>query len=99
MSSNFGVRLLAVVGFNAALLLGPASDRVVAQLVKGSISGSVVDPSGAAVPGARITLTNKETGGVSSNVSDAAGLFHIALLPIGSYSLEITKEGFRKLSL
>ena len=98
MRSNFGVRFLAVGAFAAAFLLGPGNDRAVAQMVKGSISGSVVDPSGAAVPGAQIRVTNQETGSVSSSVSDAAGLFHIALLPIGTYTLDVTKEGFRKLT-
>jgi Carboxypeptidase regulatory-like domain len=99
MRSNFLTTVLAVSVFAAAFLLGPCAHPVTAQMVKGSISGSVIDPSGAAVPDARITLANKETGSVSSSVSDAAGLFHIALLPIGTYSLDVTKEGFRKLTL
>jgi hypothetical protein len=98
MGSKFLTKLVAASVLAAAFLLGLCADRLAAQMMKGSVSGSVVDPSGAAVPGAKITLTSKETGSVSSSVSDAAGLFHIALLPIGSYTLDVTKEGFRKLT-
>ena len=98
MPSKWLVRFVAVGVFAVAFLIGSVTDRLLAQMVKGSISGSVVDPSGAAIPGAQITLTNKETGAVTSDITDAVGLFHIALLPIGSYTLDVTKEGFRKLT-
>ncbi len=81
------------------LLAGLSASRLVAQVVKGSISGSLVDQSGAAVPGADVRATNKDTGLVSSAASETSGLFRLALLPVGTYSVEISKSGFRKLVL
>jgi Carboxypeptidase regulatory-like domain len=70
-----------------------------AQVVLGSISGSVIDQSGAAVPGADVRITNTATHQASATKTDAMGLFHLALLPVGSYDLELSKEGFRQLAL
>ena len=70
-----------------------------AQVVKGSISGSVIDPSGAAVPEADVTATGSDTGAVYKTRSDAAGLFHIALMSIGTYQVSVERQGFRAVSL
>jgi Carboxypeptidase regulatory-like domain len=68
-------------------------------VVKGSISGTVVDSSGAVVPSAEITATSRETGEHNSTVTDNTGLFHIALVTIGTYTVEVSKTGFRNLTL
>ena len=73
--------------------------RLSAQVINGSISGSVADQSGAAVPGAEIRATNAETNRSYATASDDRGLFHLALLPIGTYNLEIKKASFRTLAL
>lgn len=65
-----------------------------AQVTTGSISGTAVDPSGAAIPGVTVTATNSGTGAVSKATSDNSGLFRLALLPVGDYSVEFTKQGF-----
>ncbi len=75
----------------ALLAAAPAN----AQVTKGSISGVVQDPQGAVVPGAAIKATNKDTGEVGNTVSDDNGLFRINLLSVGTYTLQITKQGFR----
>jgi hypothetical protein len=76
----------------AALIVIPAS----AQLSKGSISGTVVDPTGAAVSGAQVKATSQATGQVATTTSDPTGNFRLNLLPVGTYNLEVTKSGFRK---
>src|SRR5208282_1437136 len=59
------------------------------------IRGTVVDPSGAVVTGARITAVNVATG-LSYNVSsDKDGLFEFLQLPIGDYSVKVEKSGFK----
>lgn len=67
----------------------------VGQVLKGSISGTVVDPQGAVVSGAQVKATNVETNIVTTTTSDGSGLFRLNLLPVGSYNLDITAQGFK----
>src|SRR5260370_31807532 len=64
------------------------------QVIKGSISGTVTDPEGAVVTGAQIIGKNLETGAVFTTTSDGAGLFRLSLIPVGTYDLQITAQGF-----
>lgn len=59
----------------------------------GQITGNVADPSGALVPGAKITLAG-DNGVQRSATSDAAGHYVFALLPPGTYAMEISANGF-----
>ena len=70
----------------------------VGQVIRGSISGTVVDPSGAVVSGAQVKAKNVETGTVFTSTSDGSGLFRLNLLPIGTYTVEITAQGFKTAS-
>ena len=76
-----------------------ASTFSLAQVSKGSISGSVVDSSGAVVGGAEIRATHLTTGQSMTTISDNSGLFKLPLLAIGTYSLQISKGGFRATSI
>jgi hypothetical protein len=59
----------------------------------GAISGTVLDPSGAFVPNAQVTVRNEKTG-LSRTISTASeGLFRVALLPPGNYSVEVVATG------
>ncbi|HEV2990695.1 MAG TPA: carboxypeptidase regulatory-like domain-containing protein [Candidatus Angelobacter sp.] len=70
----------------------------VGQVIRGSISGTVVDPSGAVVSGAQVKAKNVETATVFTSTSDGSGLFRLNLLPIGTYTVEITAQGFKTAS-
>src|SRR6185437_8214941 len=65
--------------------------------VTGSINGTVADASGAAVPGATLTLTNTQTGDIRQLVSSAQGYFYFADLTRGEYTIKVTIKGFREL--
>lgn len=67
-----------------------------AQVSSGSISGSLTDPQGAAVPEATVIATSQATSQALTTTSDNAGLFRLNLLPPGTYRIEISKQGFRK---
>jgi hypothetical protein len=87
--------VLALVALTLSLMsLGvtPAN----AQVSKGSISGNIADPQSAAVPDAAVKAVGKETNQEFNATSDNSGLFKLSLLPVGTYRLEITKNGFRK---
>lgn len=59
-----------------------------------SLEGTVTDSSGAVVPAATLTATNSATGVSFTAESNQDGLFRFALLPVGTYTLTITKQGF-----
>jgi hypothetical protein len=65
------------------------------QVGKGSISGSVIDPQGAVVPGAQIKAKNVDTGIVSSTTTDGSGVFRLNSIPVGTYKVEVTAQGFK----
>jgi hypothetical protein len=61
-----------------------------------SITGTVTDSSGAAVPNAQVAVKNAEHGINRSSTSNGSGDFLFASLPIGSYDLTVTAGGFKK---
>ncbi|HEX4784677.1 MAG TPA: TonB-dependent receptor [Candidatus Sulfotelmatobacter sp.] len=65
-----------------------------AQEVTASVTGTITDPSGAAVPGATVTVTSLERGVTFTDVSNDSGLYRIAQLPVGTYTLKVEKSGF-----
>jgi len=79
----------------SALVLG--ANPAFGQVAKGTISGTVVDATGAVIPGATATATKTATNEVYTTTTGPAGLFRLPLLPVGAYTVEITKPGFRKL--
>ncbi len=78
-----------------ALVLAVSIMPVSAQVTKGSISGTVVDPSGAAVVGAQVKATNSETSQSVATTSDATGSFRFNQLQPSTYKIEVKREGFR----
>jgi hypothetical protein len=70
----------------------------VGQVIRGSISGTVTDPSGAVISSAQVKAKNVETGSVFTTTSDSSGLFRFSLLQVGTYNIEITAQGFKTAS-
>src|SRR5436305_4726248 len=64
------------------------------QATTGVVEGTVVDASGAAVPGVTVTVKNIATGYEAVVVTDAAGRFRAVLLPLGPYQVTAVLEGF-----
>ncbi len=73
------------------------SSSVWPQANQGTIEGIIVDQSGAALPGARLTGTNDATGIHFQTTSDSNGLFTFPVLPVGTYTIEVEHPGFAKL--
>src|SRR5437773_8985396 len=78
----------------ALLLLVISIAGVLRAQSDASISGSVSDPSGGAVPGAAVSIRNVETGAGRTLSTDEAGRFNAPLLPIGTYEIKVEKPGF-----
>src|SRR5664279_1508560 len=65
-----------------------------AQVLYGSLLGTVTDPAGVAIPGVEATLTNTATGKSSKVETDETGLYQFRNLVGGSYDLQLSKAGF-----
>ena len=68
---------------------------VFSQVQYGEFTGTVTDPSGAAVPNATVKITNIETGLTKSVTTGASGAYTLAELPIGRYKIEVASAGFK----
>jgi hypothetical protein len=64
------------------------------QEVTASITGTVTDPQGAALPGATVTATSQERGQTFTALTNDSGLYRIAQLPVGTYTVKVEKSGF-----
>jgi hypothetical protein len=83
----------------AALALGlvlSVCPNTWAQTTFGSVTGSVLDSTGAAMPDAQVTLTNIGTSETRKEQSGADGLYSFVNLNPGQYRLEVEKEGFKR---
>src|SRR5437899_2314490 len=69
-----------------------------AQVLYGSILGTVTDPNGAVLPRAHITVTNPKTGLKRETDTDSAGLYTLPNLPAGTYRLTAVAQGFKEYS-
>ncbi|HET7106235.1 MAG TPA: TonB-dependent receptor [Candidatus Acidoferrum sp.] len=86
------------LSFRALLFLACASIFAVcanAQF-KASIQGTVMDPKGGVVAGAKITVTNPDTGIVYEAVASGVGYYRVSELPPGNYTVTVEAPGFKK---
>lgn len=88
---SFAVVCTLAIAF--ALLGGASVTR--GQDVTATITGTVMDSSGAAVAGAAVTARSVERGTTFKDVSNDSGIFRITQLPVGNYNLRVEKDGFQ----
>src|SRR6478672_6548675 len=84
--------LLSAVLATLFFVSGPKSS--ISQVVGGSISGTVKDQSGAALPGVSVTLRNADTGAERIALTDATGRYLAPSISVGNYRISASKEGF-----
>jgi len=78
----------------AILLLLPSLLHAQATISTGSINGAVTDPTGAAMPGAKVTITRIDTG-VSTNVTtNGSGFYNSGSIAVGTYQVKVEARGF-----
>ncbi len=78
--------LLLLLGTNAA-----------AQVVTAAFNGTIVDPNGAVIPGASVTVLNVDRGSTLTRESDGMGEASFPSLPIGQYTITVESKGFKTL--
>src|SRR5437867_5144472 len=84
----------AVMTVTIALLLSLTAPQLYAQYTTASMAGNVIDPTGAMVPDAKVTVRNTETGFEQTVSTGATGAFLFPRLPVGVYQLTVEKPGF-----
>ena len=83
-----GLALALLFAFLAGVLLAQS------QATTGTIQGTVQDPSGAAIPNAKVVVKSENTGNERSVVSDGEGRFLVPLLGVGDYEVTASAPGF-----
>ena len=64
----------------------------------GTLAGTVTDPTGAGVPGAKVTAKNQGTASVRTALTDSSGTYLIPNVAVGNYDITMEKEGFKALN-
>src|SRR5215208_5468233 len=91
---------LTYLGRPGALLLRVLAGLLVtasiasAQVLYGSIVGAVSDSTGAAMPGASVTIEQAETKLTREVITDAAGGYQFTAVPSGTYTISVKMNGF-----
>ena len=84
--------IFATIALVAALVLtGPSAK---AQSNAATIDGTVLDTTGALVPGAEVTLRNQASGDQRTAVSNSEGFFNFSAIPPATYTLRVSRQGF-----
>lgn len=79
--------------------LGVSTASAQSESSSGQIAGAITDSTGAAVPNATVTVTNKETGLTRTATSSDEGLYTIVLLPSGTYTISAQAGSFAETKL
>src|SRR5688500_8192647 len=93
MVSRYALRFL-VRSILALGILSLTAGNVDAQSLFGTISGSVEDEQGGALPGADVTLTDQTSGVVQRTTTNAEGVFVFAAVPAGTYRVKVELQNF-----
>ncbi len=86
----------SVVAATLAAALGFLPATATAQVLYGSVTGNITDGSGAAVPGATVTIKDEATGLALSAVTDSSGVYTIRNVTGGTYTLRASLQGFKE---
>src|SRR5437773_7683465 len=89
-------RLMALACLMLLGSMAAAPLHLQAQVLYGSIVGHVKDPSGAAVPGATVTITHKETNQSREAVTDEVGNYNFPTVQTGTYAIRVSLTGFKE---
>jgi hypothetical protein len=82
--------------FRSALLALVSAALLPAQTITGSITGTVLDAQGAAVPNVKVTAANRGTNVQFNTTTNEVGLYNLLFLPVGEYSLTAEAGGFKR---
>ena len=89
-------RLVRWIGYTLlALFMVCAAPATRAQLTTADIVGTITDPTGAVIAGAKVTLVNNDTHEQRTDLTNGTGDYQFTLLPVGKYTITVTYTGFK----
>jgi hypothetical protein len=90
---------MKIAGRNRVFLVGMAlfsfSAALMAQSDRGTVTGTILDPADATVPGAELVLRNTETGVLTTTQTTPTGNYTFTSIPVGTYDLTVKAMGFK----
>src|SRR5436309_1316297 len=92
-------RWMAAVAIGLATVVAASSAAYAQGSFFTSLSGTVVDTSGAVIPGADVKIKNNATGEEYSAVTGSDGLFNVASMKAGTYTVTVSLMGFKTVTL
>lgn len=95
MSFRYRYSLIAGLILLTSAFLLPVTALKAQTQTSGALSGAVTDPTGAAVPNARVTLLSVATGATRTTTTSSTGTYSFSLLSPGEYRLRVTANGFK----
>ena len=84
-----------LIAFCTAIVIAVFAMSASAQEFRGTITGTVTDPNGAVVPGAKVTVKNTATNIATNVVTNDSGVFTAPFLTPGAYSVSVVGDGFK----
>ena len=87
-----------LLSFAFVMAAGLCTVRVGLGQTTAGLNGTVTDSTGAVLPGAKVTVTNVDTGAKRDTETNEAGLYQFPLLQSGSYSIAVQKDGFKQVA-
>ena len=94
--TKFFFAIFTILALFSTPVLAPLAH---AQQTLGGITGTVFDSNGGAIPGTKITVVGDQTKLTRTQDSNETGAYSLVNLPIGSYTLTFTREGFQTLTI
>ncbi len=94
-SAQVSASWIVLLALFIAIILQFSPTKALGQGATGALNGTVVDPSGAVIPGAKVTLKNLDTQVEQEAITNSAGRYVFVAIPPARYTIEVTKEGFK----
>src|SRR5437763_2016077 len=88
-------RLIVLTLLASLLIACVAVSPAAAQQVTASITGQVTDPTGAPIPGAKVTATDTQRGTPYTTTTNAEGRYSVSNLAVGTYNVKVENQGFQ----
>jgi Carboxypeptidase regulatory-like domain len=94
---SLALALASLLGIVSAGTIAVPAARGQVSVSTGGISGTVTDPAGAAIPNAKVTISNKDSGYSQTVETNSSGFFSTGALTPGNYTIRVEVKGFKAL--